>query len=191
MVSKSKTKGVVKALTALEWRMKWSKLLNDAWRKVTEGCKFSLTGGVPEPNGLIWYMIAIHISVHISSSVGPTQGRRQLQRRWKKVHLASVVTDVSVYLHVFLHRPGNGRDYIPTCFSLQLAQNLERVHPHTQYLGYNEGLGSGLPTSSTFQQSFLSFSTLGYLFVFFSLHISLIRDIDPALIEMETYQRIW
>lgn len=66
-----------------------------------------------------------------------------------------------------------------------------RVHPHTQYLGYNEGLGSGLPTSSTLQQSFLSFSTLGCLFVFFSLHISLIRDIDPALIEMETYKKIW
>lgn len=105
----------------------WSKLSDSLeWRmKVTEGCKFSLIGSVPEPNGLIWYTIAIHISVQISSAVGPTQGRRQLQRRWKKVHLASVVTDVSVYLHGFLHCPANGRDYFLTCFSLQLAQNLE------------------------------------------------------------------
>lgn len=99
--------------------------LNDAWRKVTERCKFSLAGGVSELSGLIWYMIAITISVHISRAGGPTQGRRQPQRRWKKVHLASVITDVFVYLHSFLRRPANGRDYILTCFSLQLAQNLE------------------------------------------------------------------
>lgn len=100
-------------------------VLNDVWRKVTERCKFSVAGGVSEPSSLIWYMIAITISVHISRALGPMQGHRQPQQRWKKVHLASVVTDVSVYLHSFLHRAANGRDYILTCFSLQLAQNLE------------------------------------------------------------------
>lgn len=136
-------------------------------------------------------MIAIHITVHISSAVGPTQGRRQLQRRWKKVHLASVVTDVSVYLHGFLHRPANGRDYILTCFSLQLAQNPGKCTHIPRTWVTMKALAQAYPPPPLSNIVFSQFLyTCQSLFVFFSLQISLIGDIDPALIEMEPCERI-
>lgn len=142
--------------------------LNDAWRKVTERCKFSLAGGVSELSGLIWYMIAITISVHISRAGGPTQGRRQPQRRWKKVHLASVITDVFVYLHSFLRRPANGRDYILTCFSLQLAQNLESA-PTYPALGLQWRPWLRPTTSTALWQSLFSVSLPSPKFICFLL----------------------
>lgn len=164
--------------------------LNDAWRKLTERCKFSLAIGVSEPNGLIWYMIAITIGVHISRAVGLTQWRHQPQQRWKKVHLASVVTAVSVYLHSFLHLLPMEEIISWRVLTCSLPKTW-RVHPHTQSLCYNEGLGSGLPTSTALWHTIFSVSLPLLKFVLFSPYISLIRDIDPVLIEMEPSKRIW
>lgn len=164
--------------------------LNDAWRKLTERCKFSLASSMSEPNGLIWDMIAITIGVHISRAVGPTQGRRQPQQRWKKVHLASVVTDVSVYLHSFLRFLPMEEIISWRVLTCSLPKTW-RVHPHTQYLGYNEGLRSVLPTSTALRHTIFSVSLPSPKFVLFSPYISLIRDIDPVLIGMEPSKWIW
>lgn len=85
----------------------------------------------------------------------------------EKVHLASVVTDVSVYLHSFFRFLPMEEIISWRVLTCSLPKTW-RVLPHTQYLGYNEGLGSGLPTSTALQHTIFSVSLPSLKFVLLS-----------------------